>query len=188
MKRMVLFAFIFFLTLPAMYGDSLFTMQDAVANGDVAAVTALVKKGADVNVKADWGWTPLHVAAAEGYLDIVKFLVSKGADINIKNKDGKIPLFGAVGAAHMEAIKLLVKKCADLNARDNYGRTVLHFALYPGPWDGFEDTPRIKLSIVKYLVEHEATPGVKNKEGKRPVDIARELKLKDIVKYLESKK
>jgi ankyrin repeat protein len=49
-------------------------------------------------------------------------------------------------------------------------------ALHLAAWRG-------SIKVVQYLVEHEADLNVKNKEGKRPVDLAHHLELKA---YLES--
>lgn len=60
----------------------------AVKEGQTEGVKFLIKTGAKVNAKnnyrSQFGYTPLHVAAAKGYLEIVKILVASGADINAK--------------------------------------------------------------------------------------------------------
>lgn len=46
------------------------------------AVSLLVDRGANVNAKDKFGWTPLTLAAQEGHLDVVKLMIEKGADKN----------------------------------------------------------------------------------------------------------
>jgi len=51
------------------------------------------EKKADFNVKNNYGWTPLHLAAYSGNLDLVKYLIDdKKADFNVKANDGWTPL------------------------------------------------------------------------------------------------
>jgi hypothetical protein len=64
----------------------------AVRDGDLKEVRKLLDKGADVNARDKYGWTPLHEAASYGHLDIVKLLVERGADVNARDKDGRTPL------------------------------------------------------------------------------------------------
>jgi ankyrin repeat protein len=43
----------------------------------LSVVKLLVERGADVRLKDDAGWTPLHVAARAGYLSLVHLLVER---------------------------------------------------------------------------------------------------------------
>ncbi|HEX5702547.1 MAG TPA: ankyrin repeat domain-containing protein [Pyrinomonadaceae bacterium] len=60
-------------------------MYEAVRRGDVAAVTALLDKGADVNAKFRYGATALFKAAERGNAPIVKLLLARGADATVKD-------------------------------------------------------------------------------------------------------
>jgi ankyrin repeat protein len=57
-------------------------------------VRYLISKGADVNVHASGGNTPLHVAAINPHADaeILRLLIANGADVNAKNGAGRTPL------------------------------------------------------------------------------------------------
>ena len=59
----------------------------AAAAGDVAAITALASKGADLNLRDPRGLTPLMVAAHLRHYDAVRALLSAGADINAFDDD-----------------------------------------------------------------------------------------------------
>lgn len=60
-------------------------MYEAVRRGDVAAVTSLLDKGADVNAKFRYGATALFKAAERGNADIVKLLLARGADATVRD-------------------------------------------------------------------------------------------------------
>jgi ankyrin repeat protein len=54
-------------------------------------VAYLVRAGANVNVQANYGHTPLYLAAMNGHLLVVKYLVHHGADIHL-SRQGKTPM------------------------------------------------------------------------------------------------
>jgi ankyrin len=58
----------------------------------LAAVTAALELGADVNGTNQAGDTALHVAAGRGLNTIVQLLADRGAQLNAKNKRGLTPL------------------------------------------------------------------------------------------------
>ena len=49
----------------------------------------LLDRGANIDARAEFGWTPLHMAANIGRVDEVAFLVSRGADILIRTTTGE---------------------------------------------------------------------------------------------------
>lgn len=61
---------------------------NAIVNGRLATVEALISVGANVNVRTVNGTTPVMVAASKGYSDIVKVLLDSGSDPNAKKSDG----------------------------------------------------------------------------------------------------
>ena len=66
----------------------------ASGEGQVKAIKALLKLGADPNKKDSLGFTPLHYAAGnfwEERLDIVKLLINHDANSFVKNSKGEIP-------------------------------------------------------------------------------------------------
>ena len=60
-------------------------LWQAARDGDTAAITAALAKGADVNAKSRYDVTPLIFAAGSGRLDAVKLLISRGADVNAQD-------------------------------------------------------------------------------------------------------
>ena len=72
-------------------------MHFAAREGQMDAVRALVKVGADVNARATTDeTTPMTTAIINGYFDIGKFLLDNGADPNLANTGGLAPLFATI--------------------------------------------------------------------------------------------
>ncbi len=61
---------------------------NAIVNGRLATVEALIAAGANVNVRTVNGTTPVMVAASKGYSDIVKVLLDHGSDPGARKSDG----------------------------------------------------------------------------------------------------
>lgn len=88
--------------------DQLF---EAVRKGDVAAVTAALDHGADVNAKFRYGTTALFKAAERGYADVAKVLLDRGADVKVKDTFyGATAMTWALDNKHVEVVKLLLQK------------------------------------------------------------------------------
>lgn len=74
----------------------------------------LIEKGADVNVKDEYGMTPLHYAATHSDGFFVDLLINKGAKINVKANDGMAPIDFALRQNHLNNVQLLIQKGADI--------------------------------------------------------------------------
>jgi ankyrin repeat protein/beta-lactamase regulating signal transducer with metallopeptidase domain/6-phosphogluconolactonase (cycloisomerase 2 family) len=96
--------------------------------GDIDFAEFLLGKGANLNNKDEWGWTPLHKAAAQGDTAFADLLIKKGADVNVKDDVGHTPLFIAIRWYDMQMIEWLISKGANVNAKDRRGETLLAFA------------------------------------------------------------
>ncbi len=68
---------------------------------------SLLANKAEVNGKANAGFTPLHLAAATGKKDMVEFLLNNKAEINAKAKGGATPMHLAILQGHKELAELL---------------------------------------------------------------------------------
>jgi ankyrin repeat protein len=81
---------------------------------EVAAL--LIARGAEVNARAEGGYTPLHVAAGLGRVDVAALLLEKGADINATDQRAvpTTPLQAAVLQGQEQIVALLVERKADL--------------------------------------------------------------------------
>jgi hypothetical protein len=84
---------------------------EAVRQGDLAAVTALLDKGADVNARFRYGATALFKAAERGHTEIVKLLLARGADVTVKDTFyGATAMSWALDNDHVETVRALLEK------------------------------------------------------------------------------
>jgi len=91
--------------------DQLF---EAVRKGDVAAVTAALDRGADVNAKFRYGTTALFKAAERGNAEVAGILLARGADVKVKDTFyGATAMTWALNGKHVEVVRLLLQKSAD---------------------------------------------------------------------------
>jgi Ankyrin repeats (3 copies) len=91
--------------------DQLF---EAVRKGDVAAVTAALDKGADVNAKFRYGATALFKAAERGNAEVTKVLLDRGADVKVKDTFYQVTAMSwALNGKHVAVVRLLLEKSAD---------------------------------------------------------------------------
>jgi len=133
----------------------------ATNNAHTDVVSYLLKKRANPNTQDEkWNKTPLHLASYNNEIIIAKLLLRYGADPNIRDVFRKTPLHYARGH---ELATLLIRSGADPNARDVYDRTPLHYAV-----------EERNIDVIKALLRH-ADLTVEDREGKTPMDLAREL-------------
>ena len=102
----------------------------AAKNGQLQEVRSLISQATDVNVRDEYGWTPLLWAAMNGHTDIVRVLLVSGANPNTRNKYEWTPLMWAAGQGYTEIVRSLVSFGARINAQDRNGWTALMWA-----WD-----------------------------------------------------
>jgi ankyrin repeat protein len=90
-----------------------------IARSDDNWMRFLIGKGADVNLAASNGDTPLITAARVGYTDAVELLLALGAKVDATNKMGETALITAVQQREVDAVKLLLARGADPNKPDS---------------------------------------------------------------------
>jgi len=88
-------------------------LHRAANSGDLAAVEALLAKGADVNARGLAKQTPLHLAVTK---EIAQLLISKGAQIEARDRHGRTPLFWAAGAGRKDVVEALLAGGAQADA------------------------------------------------------------------------
>ena len=144
-------------------------LKDAVINNDLKLVRALnTFKGIDFDHKGVDGNVVLFIPVDSDWnLDMTELLLQLGANVNATSNHGWTALqIAAQGGATDTLIRLLVYG-ADVTTKnndDNYaGWTALHFAAKLG-------TTR----QVESLLTFGADPNTRTKDGKRPIDLARE--------------
>ncbi len=92
----------------------------------------LIRAGAEVNARNNYGDTPLHKAAWEGRTELVKSLLEAGAKVNAGDRDGETPLHWAASKRETQVAKILIEGGAEVNAKDEDSETPLHFAAHLG--------------------------------------------------------
>jgi ankyrin repeat protein len=98
----------------------------AVRNGDAAAVTDALRRGADPNAKDPAGTPVIMTAAIYAAPAVMQKLLDAGADPNATNAAKATALHWAAGDP--SKTRMLVLKGADVNARSGAGRTALAIA------------------------------------------------------------
>ncbi len=149
---------------------------DAVRAGDKAKIEALISKGADVNAKDKYSWTPLHRAAQYDKKDVAEYLISKGAYVNARDEDGATPLHEAARYGKKDVAEYLISKGAYVNARNKISETPLHKA-----------ASNDKKDVAEYLISKGADVNARNIGSETPLYKAASFGKKDVAEYLISK-
>ena len=91
-------------------------LMTAASTGGLAAVKALLVRGANVNAIESWrGQTALMWAAADGHAAVVEALLEAGADVNARSKAGFTPVLFAVRQGSVDAVRTLITAHANVN-------------------------------------------------------------------------
>ncbi len=179
-------------------------LHKAILNGDGDAVKYLIENGMDVNVAANDGWTPLHMAAStftgnlnkedriEDYskYDIFRMVMEAGADVKVTNDEGWTSLHAAVANAYTgwrdnpeymtQRIIDLIASGANVNAMDNSGKTALHYTALQG-YFLYTGVPGVSPIVAEILLDAGATPDIRDNSGKTPLHYATQMGYDDIV-------
>ena len=120
-------------------------LSDAILEGSLEAVKALLNEGALVNEVDDYGLTPLIESVLTGKQEFAELLLKQGADVNEPDLTGSSPLHWAVENNQVGFCKLFLDHKADPNAYNSAHQPVLVKALL-----------RDQHTIKKLLYEHGA--------------------------------
>mgnify|MGYP003969881577 CR=1 FL=1 len=98
---------------------------NAVKAGCLKIVKLLIRKGANIDIHNQYGYTALIKASRNGPKEIIELLLEKDANIDIQNKFGYTTLIKASRNGHKEIVELLLEKGANIDIQDQYGETAL---------------------------------------------------------------
>jgi formylglycine-generating enzyme required for sulfatase activity len=101
-------------------------LTKAAIEGQLAAVKALLKAGANADPRNATGCSPLFLAAGNGHADVMRVLVKAGAEINAQNEHGTTPLMYAASQGQAASTKALLDAGADPNFETKAGTAMLH--------------------------------------------------------------
>ncbi|SJN55511.1 Ankyrin repeats (3 copies) [Vibrio ruber DSM 16370] len=145
-----------------------YELYDAVLDGDIDEVRALIDKGADIHeITESEHWTYLHHVFISPStkreertpLESVQFLIDQGLDVNAIDSYGYTPLLFAVRQRNVEGMRLLLENGADklIGHRNEDGVDALKMA--------FDRKPS-HFDVVKLLLEYGADPDDKREGGR----------------------
>ena len=136
----------------------------------------LIDAGADVNVAAINGVTPLMAAAYAGDAELVTRIVGRNANVDAVDRIDKTALIYAAVGGHADIVRQLLAKGIDVNRRYANDLTVLMWAAGSG-----------KDEVVALLIAAGADPMLKDNRGKTATDIARDQRFDSTVAVLAHK-
>jgi hypothetical protein len=135
-------------------------------------INLLVRRGANVKARNEFGSTPLHRAVTlydeKEDWDIVRTLIKYGANANAENYNGITPLLEAIGTGRsgsMNIARIIIENGADVNwvikTGEGKGKTILDVYSHP-------DCPsNVKERAIPFLRKHGGKTGEELKaEGK----------------------
>ena len=129
----------------------------AISRGTAADITSLLKAGALLNTRNDFGFSPLHRSVA-GSIASMKVLLKAGAKVDARDDSAKTPLHVAAFYGSSANIIVLLKAGADVNARDNVAQTPLHYAATQG-----------NLAMITALLDAGANVNSRDKAAQTPL-------------------
>ncbi len=97
------------------------SLHHAANHGLNEIAKLLIKKGANVNLKANFGYTPLMIATNTV---IAELLIKNGANVNATHQYGT-GLHIAAGVGNRSVAEWFIDNGADVNAKDDNGNTPL---------------------------------------------------------------
>jgi ankyrin repeat protein len=83
----------------------------------------LLDAGADIEIRNNWDWRPLMIAAWKSQPRTVALLLDRGAEINARDIGGRSALMKAATRGSVESVKVLLARGADPSFRDKKGRS-----------------------------------------------------------------
>jgi ankyrin repeat protein len=137
-----------------------------VSSNELHRVQVLLEYGANLEDRDRHGHTALHYAVRSGQLPLIILLLERGADPNAPDAKGLTPLLHLAKTRSrldpLAVLELLVAHGAQVDARDEQeGTLLMHCAR------------QSQVAAVRWLLAHGADHSLRNRHGKRALDLAR---------------
>jgi ankyrin repeat protein len=179
-------------------GNSMLVMATIKLQKDM--VQMLLEEGADINLKDEYGKTPLHHAVLTVFKgtpedkiqNIAEFLLANGANINAQDNQGETALHLAINQSVWNSkncmVDFLLARGANVNVQDKRGATPLHYAV------GFgyaESQMPVRKQIIKALLEsNNIDTTIRNDQGYTALEEAtmNKSELAELIKDFKNKK
>jgi ankyrin repeat protein len=146
--------------------DEQLTAPEAAAFGRIDRLRELLAAGKAANAWSDDGFSALHLAVFGRQEDAVRLLIEHGADLEAPSRhetmSGIRPLHTAVFVRAPRLVELLLEAGADVNSREEGRETALLNAAQNGD-----------VEVARVLLAHGADPSLGDRQGRRPLDLAR---------------
>ena len=151
----------------------------AVIAGDIDKVREIYAAGISVREPDQYGWLPIHRAAANDRDEIVRLLVEWGSPLEATGTEGWTPLHLASVSRSPQAVRALLKAGANIHARSTFGQTPLHLAV------GSTVTDEL-LETVRALVSAGADRNAMDEDGVTPLNKARQIAHPELQRILDA--
>ena len=89
----------------------------------------LLRQGASVRERDEYGRTALSYAATRNHKELVEALLARGADPDVQDSSGDTPLMGAMRNCYPVVAKMLIDAGADIALKNLGGQTAMDLAL-----------------------------------------------------------
>jgi len=114
----------------------------------------------NIDIRDEYGSTPLLYAIKRGHESMAELLLEEGASVNIQDSNGLGPVHYAIRLENgIQLCKMLSEYGMSFLHQDNLGNTALHIAIQYNLGD----------DKIRYLLENGTDPNVRNKQGNTPL-------------------
>jgi len=165
----------------AISGDTMTPLQLAAFELRLDDLKTLVRDADDLH-GALLAASSAHDPDAKAQVRVIRFLLRHGVDVDERDKNGVTPLHRAVRFRSPAAVKELLAQGADVNAVDKKTRsTPLHRAVTNTGAPATTGKMDHAIEIARLLLAGGADPRIKNKLGKKPIDYAKNLQMREVL-------
>lgn len=142
-------------------------LMHAIETGHTEIARMLAQAGANVDVRDNTGLTAVMRSVMSGNFDVLQALINAGADVLVKNHETQqTALIMAAQRGQYNLVELLLKNAItseDRDATDKNGFTALSHSVQNGHTE-----------VVRLLCSKKANAKIADKNGKTPIDYAKE--------------